>query len=88
MSEQNKAARSVSGRVVSNKMNKSITVVIERKVPHPLYGKFISRRTKFHAHDENNECEIADLVVIEECRPLSKTKSWRLIEVVEKAVKV
>ncbi|MDH5648372.1 MAG: 30S ribosomal protein S17, partial [Gammaproteobacteria bacterium] len=52
------------------------------------YGKFISRRTKFHAHDENNECEIGDLVVIEECRPLSKTKSWRLIEVVEKAVKV
>lgn len=88
MSEQAQTARSVSGRVVSNKMDKSITVTIERKVPHPLYGKFIGRRTKLHAHDEENACEIGDLVTIEECRPLSKTKSWRLVKIVEKAVKV
>ncbi|GMR17833.1 MAG: 30S ribosomal protein S17 [Gammaproteobacteria bacterium] len=88
MSEQAQTARSISGRVTSNKMDKSITVAIERKVPHPLYGKFIGRRTKLHAHDENNECEIGDLVTIEECRPMSKTKSWRLVKVTEKAVKV
>lgn len=88
MSEQAQTARSISGRVVSDKMDKSITVAIERKVPHPLYGKFIRRRTKLHAHDENNECEIGDLVTIEECRPMSKTKSWRLVKVMEKAVKV
>lgn len=88
MSEQAQTARSISGRVVSDKMDKSITVAIERKVPHPLYGKFIRRRTKLHAHDENNECGIGDLVTIEECRPMSKTKSWRLVKVMEKAVKV
>jgi small subunit ribosomal protein S17 len=88
MSEQAQTARSISGRVTSNKMDKSITVAIERKVPHPLYGKFIGRRTKLHAHDENNECEIGDLVTIEECRPMSKTKSWQLVKVTEKAVKV
>lgn len=87
MSEQ-KTARSVVGRVVSDKMDKSITVVVDRKVSHPLYGKFVGRRTKLHAHDENNECGIGDTVRIEECRPLSKIKSWRLVEIVEKAVKV
>ena len=88
MSEQAGSARSVSGRVISNKMEKSITVAIDRRVRHPLYGKFVSRKTKLHAHDENNECEEGDLVIIEECRPLSKTKSWRLVKVLEKAVKV
>ena len=88
MSEQTTNARSESGRVVSSKMDKSIIVSIDRKVKHPLYGKYVSRRTKLHAHDENNECEEGDLVTIEECRPLSKTKSWRLVTVLEKAVKV
>ncbi|MFQ5756565.1 MAG: 30S ribosomal protein S17 [Acidiferrobacterales bacterium] len=81
-------ARSTTGRVVSAKMNKTITVVIERKVQHPLYQKYVRRRTKFHAHDENNECGEGDLVVIEECRPLSKIKSWRLVKVVEKATEI
>ena len=85
---QVKAVRTLSGRVVSNKMHKTITVTIERQVSHPLYGKFIRRRTKLHAHDENNECKEGDLVLIQECRPLSKTKSWRLVKVLEKAVEV
>lgn len=88
MSEQVSNARSESGRVVSSKMDKSITVTIERKVKHPLYGKYIGRRTKLHAHDQNNECEEGDLVLIEECRPISKSKSWRLVKVLEKVVKV
>ncbi len=88
MSEDAHTARSLSGRVVSSKMNKTITVEIERRVPHPLYGKFIRRRTKLHAHDENNDCQEGDLVLIEECRPLSKTKSWKLVKVLEKAVAV
>ncbi len=86
MSEDARSARTISGRVVSNKMDKTITVVIERRVPHPLYGKFIQRRTKLHAHDANNDCQEGDLVLIEECRPLSKTKAWRLVKVLEKAV--
>jgi len=85
MNEQTQAAPTLSGRVVSSKMNKSITVAVERQVAHPLYGKFIRRRSKLHAHDENNECHEGDLVLIQECRPLSKTKSWRLIRVLEKA---
>lgn len=79
------AARSVSGRVVSNKMHKTITVQIERRVPHAMYGKYVSRRTKLHAHDENNDCKEGDLVLIEQCRPLSKTKTWRLVKVLERA---
>ena len=79
-----KVERSVTGEVVSNKMDKSIVVMGERKVRHPLYGKYIRRSTKYHAHDENNECNIGDIVMIKECRPLSKTKSWTLIKVVEK----
>jgi small subunit ribosomal protein S17 len=66
-------------------MDKSITVAIERKVKHPLYGKFIKRTTKIHAHDEQNQCNAGDIVTIRECRPLSKTKSWTLVEVVTKA---
>ena len=88
MTEKPNTARSVNGRVVSSKMDKTITVVIERKVPHPLYQKYVRRRTKLHAHDENNECGEGDLVVIEECRPISKNKSWRLVKVVEKATAI
>ena len=72
------------GIVSSNKMDKTITVKVERKVKHPLYGKFIKKTTGFHAHDEKNECSIGDLVKIMEARPMSKTKRWRLVEVVEK----
>ncbi|MDB1122324.1 30S ribosomal protein S17 [Vibrio algarum] len=77
--------RTMQGRVVSNKMDKSITVAIERMVKHPIYGKFVKRTTKLHAHDENNECGLGDTVEIRECRPLSKTKSWTLVKVLEKA---
>jgi small subunit ribosomal protein S17 len=80
-----KTARSLEGRVVSSKMNKTITVMIERRVRHALYGKIITRRTKLHAHDEMNESKEGDLVQIEECRPLSRTKSWRLVKVLERA---
>jgi len=80
-----KTIRTRIGRVVSNKMDKSITVLVERRVKHPLYGKYITRSTKLHAHDENNECGIGDTVTITECRPISKTKTWRLVDVVEKA---
>ncbi len=73
-----------TGFVSSNKMDKTITVAIERKVKHPLYGKFVKKTSKFHAHDEKNECSIGDLVRIMETRPLSKTKRWRLVEVMEK----
>ena len=73
------------GVVTSDKMDKTITVAIERKVKHPIYGKFVKKTTKFHAHDEKDECTIGDVVKIMETRPLSKTKRWRLVEVVEKA---
>ena len=72
------------GVVTSNKMTKTITVAVERKVKHPIYGKFVKKTTRFHAHDEKNECSIGDVVKIMETRPLSKTKRWRLVEVVEK----
>ncbi len=74
-----------SGTVVSDKMDKSAIVLIERKVKHPIYGKFVKKSTKLHIHDENNECTIGDTVQIAECRPVSKTKSWKLVKVVEKA---
>jgi small subunit ribosomal protein S17 len=77
--------RTLQGRVVSDKMDKSITVAIERKVKHPLYGKFVKRTTKLHVHDESNQCTTGDFVSIRECRPLSKTKSWTLVNRVEKA---
>jgi small subunit ribosomal protein S17 len=73
------------GVVTSDKMDKTITVAVERKVKHPIYGKFVKKTTKFHAHDEKQECTIGDVVKIMETRPLSKTKRWRLVEVVEKA---
>ena len=73
------------GVVTSDKMDKTITVAVERKVKHPIYGKFVKKTTKFHAHEEKQECTIGDVVKIMETRPLSKTKRWRLVEVVEKA---
>ncbi|MES9855740.1 MAG: 30S ribosomal protein S17 [Sedimenticola sp.] len=85
MSEQQVSNRTLQGRVVSDKMDKSVTVMIERQVKHPLYGKYIRRSTKIHAHDEGNECAMGDMVIVEQCRPLSKSKSWRLVKVVEKA---
>ena len=83
-----KAARQLTGKVVSNKMQKTITVAVERFVPHPVYGKYQRRTTQYLAHDENNECREGDLVAIEECRPLSRHKSWRLAKVVQRAVQV
>ena len=85
MSEDQKI-RTLLGRVVSNKMDKSIVVLTERRVKHPLYGKFVSKSTKIHAHDEDNKCSIGDVVTIRECRPISKTKSWTLVDVVEQGV--
>ena len=81
-------ARTINGKVVSDKMDKSITVLVERRVKHPIYGKYVKRSTKLHAHDENNECNIGDVVTIQESRPISKTKSWKLVTIVEKASKV
>jgi small subunit ribosomal protein S17 len=77
--------RTLQGRVVSDKMDKSITVLIERRVKHPIYGKFMSRSTKLKAHDETNQCNMGDVVTIRECAPISKSKSWTLVDVVEKA---
>ena len=85
MSESQASNRSLIGRVVSNKMDKSVTVLIERRVQHPLYGKFIRRSTKVMAHDDANECSKGDMVMVEQCRPISKNKSWRLVKVLEKA---
>ena len=82
MSETTDTARVVTGKVISDKMDKSATVMIDRKVKHPVYGKYIRRSTKLHIHDAENLCQEGDTVVIEQCRPISKTKSWRLVEVV------
>lgn len=83
MSEQTKTERVLTGRVVSNKADKTITVNIERKIKHPLYGKFVKKSTKLHAHDEENKCAEGDLVTIQECRPLSKNKKFQLVDIVE-----
>ena len=85
MSEQVSKSRILVGRVISNKMNKTITVLVERKIKHPLYKKYIRRSTKLHVHDEGNDCNEGDVVSIEPCRPLSKTKAWCLHQVVERA---
>ncbi|GAB2652260.1 30S ribosomal protein S17 [Arenimonas aestuarii] len=87
MSENANQLRTVEGRVVSNKMNKSVTILVERQVKHPLYGKYIRRSTKLHAHDEENTCNEGDVVRVSECRPLSKTKNWRVVEIITRAVK-
>lgn len=86
MSDDTKKQRVLTGRVVSDKMDKTVTVVIDRLVKHPMYGKYVRRSSKFHVHDENNECKVGDKVTIQQCRPLSKTKSWMLAEVVERTV--
>jgi small subunit ribosomal protein S17 len=82
---EDKSNRILSGRVVSNAMDRTITVLVERRVKHPLYGKFLRRSMKLHAHDAENACNNGDLVRVEQCRPLSKTKCWRLVDIVEKA---
>lgn len=79
-----KRTRTVTGRVVSNKMDKTITVLIERRVRHPMYGKYMTRSSKVHAHDADNVCGMGDLVTVAETRPISKSKTWNLVEVVEK----
>lgn len=86
--ETEKLARTLVGRVVSNKMDKTVTVKVERKVRHPVYGKYVVRTTKYHAHDESNRINEGDLVEIAETRPISKTKAWRVTRVVQQAVQV
>jgi small subunit ribosomal protein S17 len=87
MSEQatDKIVRSLTGKVVSDKMNKTVTVLVERRVKHPLYGKVIRLSKKYHAHDEDNSAHAGDTVLIEECRPISKTKAWKVVRIVEQA---
>ena len=82
MSDTSTTVRTVSCRVISDKMDKSAIVLVERKVKHPVYGKYIRRSTKLHIHDETNACKEGDMVTIQECRPMSKTKSWKLVEIV------
>jgi len=85
MTSTDTVKRTQTGRVVSNKMDKSVTVLLERQIKHALYGKYIKRSTKVRAHDEDNSCGEGDKVLIAECRPLSKSKSWRVIEILERA---
>ena len=87
MTEQN-VVRTVTGKVVSDKMNKTITVLVERRVKHPVYGKYMTRSTKLHAHDESNECNEGDVVTIQETRPISKSKPWMLVRVEEQAAQL
>jgi small subunit ribosomal protein S17 len=88
MGTTEKRIRTATGKVVSDKMDKTITVLIERRVKHPVYGKYITRSSKIHAHDEANECGIGDTVIVRESRPLSKSKTWTLEQVVEKAAEL
>ena len=85
MSEEKNVQRTIVGRVVSNKMDKTVSVAIERKIKHPVYGKYIRRTTKVLAHDAANECKAGDRVAISECRPVSKNKSWSVVDIVERA---
>ncbi len=85
MSAAVKNKRTLAGRVVSDKMDKTVTVLVEHRVKHPIYGKVITRSRKYHAHDEANQFKEGDMVLIEECRPLAKTKAWRVAKLVEKA---
>jgi small subunit ribosomal protein S17 len=85
MSDNTETLHTVEGRVVSNKMQKTVTVLVERQVKHGLYGKYIKRSTKLHAHDEEGRCKEGDLVRVAECRPLSKTKNWRVVEILTRA---
>lgn len=86
MSEQGTLRRSETGRVVSDKMDKTVTVLVERRVKHPIYGKVVTKSKKYAAHDETNDCHAGDLVQIEECRPISRNKSWRVMRVLERAI--
>lgn len=88
MTENSKTVRTLSGQVVSNKMDKTISVQVERQVQHPIYRKFIKRSSKIMAHDDNNECQIGDSVTIKESRPMSKNKTWTLVSIDERAAKV
>ncbi|RRJ82210.1 30S ribosomal protein S17 [Aestuariirhabdus litorea] len=88
MADTEKKVRTLSGRVVSNKMEKSITVLVERQVKHDIYGKYMTRSTKLHAHDANNECNIGDVVTIREIKPMSKTKFFELVSIDEKATQI
>jgi small subunit ribosomal protein S17 len=88
MTENTKTVRTLSGKVVSNKMDKSITVVVERFVKHPIYKKFVKKSTKVMAHDEQNECQIGDTVTVQESRPLSKNKTWALVKIDERAARI
>jgi small subunit ribosomal protein S17 len=88
MAEAEKLVRTLTGKVVSDKMDKSIVVLIERRVKHPVYGKYLTKSSKLKAHDENNECNSGDLVTIAESRPLSKTKSWTLVKIEERAAEI
>jgi small subunit ribosomal protein S17 len=88
MSAADKRTRVVTGKVVSNKMDKTITVLIERRERHPVYGKYLTRSSKIHAHDASNQCGVGDTVTVAESRPISKSKSWKLLEIVESAAQV
>ena len=85
MNNTEKKQRTVQGRVVSNKMDKTVTVLIERQIKHPLYGKYLRRSSKLHAHDEDNSCQEGDFVRLAQTRPMSKTKSWRVVEIITRA---
>lgn len=88
MTAAEKSTRTATGKVVSNKMDKTITVLVERRVKHPVYGKYITRSSRIHAHDEDNQCGIGDTVTVAESRPISKSKTWRLLEVLESATQI
>jgi small subunit ribosomal protein S17 len=87
MSENKEKIRTINGRVTSDKMDKTITVLVERLVKHPVYGKFIKRSTKLYAHDEQNQCHEGDVVTITSCRPISKNKAWKLVNIIDQANK-
>ena len=88
MTEKETRSRTLQGRVVSDKMDKTVTVLVERRVKHPVYGKYITRSSKVHAHDEDNKAAIGDTVVVAESRPISKSKTWQLVEVLETATQI
>ena len=88
MAQAEKLVRQLTGKVVSDKMDKTITVLIERRVRHPIYGKYVSKSSKVKAHDENNDCKSGDVVTIQESRPLSKSKSWALVKIEERATEI
>lgn len=88
MSAEKKRTRTLTGKVVSNRMDKSITVLVERRVKHPVYGKYMTKSSKVHAHDEKNECNVGDVVTLSESKPISKTKAWQLVSILENAAVV